>query len=140
MSLVNIYPYFRERMDGLDFTEWTDGFSVTNIPQSILDRSYHILVSAVEGGPINHTHQNLVASLTLSVFYKGFSYPVEAIEAAICDIEMIVKDICKVSNRTRDVLNIVFVSSEINPLTTDNDNYLLLALNFEVQVIIDPEN
>lgn len=139
MSLANIYPYFRERLDGLGFSEWEDGFGRENIPSSILDKSYHILVESLAGGSINQTHQNVTASLSVQIIYKGYARPVEAIEQALADTELLVKDICKVSNRTRDMLNIVYDGSALEPLSVDNDNVVISRLDFTAFVILGPE-
>ena len=139
MSLSNIRSYLKSRMDGLGYTEWRDGFKTDNIPETISDLSYHILVESISGGPINHTHQDTDATVSMKVFYRGYRDVTEAIDTAILGVETIVKDICKVSNRTSTILNVVFNSVEFSPLNEANDNSVLADMDISVRVVLGVE-
>lgn len=139
MSLNNIRPYFRTRLDGLGYLEHEDGFNRQNIPQTILNKSYHILVESVSGGPINHTDQFTESSVLVSVFFKGYRNVNEAIDDAISNVETIIKDVCKVVNRTSTLLNVVFEGSDFLPLSDTNDNSVLVEMRFSAQVEIGVE-
>jgi hypothetical protein len=136
MSLANIYPYFRARMNGLGFTEWPDGFNLENIPKTIINKSYHILTPDLAGGPSNQNHQDTDTSVTISFFEKGFRDPTEAKERAMLDIETIVKDVCNISNRTDTLLNVVFDGGTIDPINASDDNQVLIQLNFTATVVL----
>lgn len=139
MSLANVRAYLKSRMDGLGYTEWRDGFKSDNIPETILDRSYHILVETIEGGSINHTHQDTFSQVSMKVFYRGYLDVTEAVDTAILGVETIVKDICKVSNRTSTILNVVFNGVEISPLNEVNDNSVLVDMDITVRVVLGVE-
>jgi hypothetical protein len=126
-------------MDGLGYHEHLDGFNSDNIPETVLDMAYHILVVSIDGGPINHTHQNTVSRVSVKVFIRGYRDVTEAIDSAILSLETIVKDVCKLSNRTSDVFNVVFDSCDFNPLSNTNDNSVMLDITFSVQVILGIE-
>lgn len=139
MSLSNIKPYFRSRLDGLGFTEWLDGFSTDNIPQTILNQAYHILVESTDGGPINHTHQDTNSRVRVRLFYRGYANPSVALDEALVGVETIVKDVCKVANRTSMLLNVIFESADYQPLNEDNDNSVLVEMVFTARVILGVE-
>jgi hypothetical protein len=126
-------------MDGLGYTEWKDGFAFNNIPETIIDRSYHVLVESVTGGPINHTHQDTSSTVVLRVFFRGYSLATEAIDASIISLEEIINDICKVANRTDTLLNVIFDDAEISPLNEDNDNSAFIEMRFTARVILGVE-
>jgi hypothetical protein len=126
-------------MDGLGYHEHLDGFNSDNIPETILDRAYHILVVSIAGGPINHTHQDTVSQVSLKVFIRGYRDVTEAIDSSILTLETIVKDVCKLSNRTSSVFNVVFDGCDFNPLSNSNDNSVMLDITFSVQVILGIE-
>jgi hypothetical protein len=136
MSLSNIRPYFRERLELLGFSEHEDGFNVENIPKTKLNKSFHISVPSIQGGAINHTHQDTVSGVEVSLFFCGFRNVGLAIDDAILSVETIVKDVCRVSNRTRDVLNVVFEGAEFNPLNDQDDNSVAVTMSFTAQVVL----
>jgi hypothetical protein len=140
MSLTKIRPYFRERLESLGFSEHKDGFNLENIPKTIINRTFHILVSSISGGPINHTHQNTVSTVELVLFFSGFRDVGESLDNAIDDVEKIVKDVCKVSNRTKTLLNVVFNAVDFAPLNEQNDNSVAVRMEFSAEVILCVEN
>lgn len=139
MSLSNVRSYLKTRMDLLGYSEWRDGFKTDNIPESIMDMSYHILVESIDGGSINHTHQDTFSNVSMKVFYRGYLDVTEAIDTAILGVETIVKDICKVSNRTSTTLNVVFNGAEFSPINDLNDNSVLVDMDITVRVVLGVE-
>lgn len=139
MSLINIREYLKTRMDGLGYNEWQDGFNTENIPETVTDTSYHILVTEINGGPINHTHQDTEATVSMKVIYRGYRNVTEAIDASILGLETIVKDICKVSNRTSTILNVIFNGANFSPLSESNDNSVLVDISLGVRVVLGVE-
>lgn len=139
MSLTNIRTYFRERFDGLSYLEHEDGFNRQNIPQTILNKSYHILVESVTGGPINQLDQRTSSGVLISVFFKGYRNVNEAIDDAISNVEIIIKDVCKIANRTSMLLNVVFEGCDFLPLSDTNDNSVLVEMRFSADVEIGVE-
>ena len=139
MSLSNVKTYFVDRMDGLSYQEWPDGFAFDNIPETILDRSYHVFIESISGGPINHTHQDTESEVVLRVFFRGYRNASEAIDDAISGVETIIADVCKVANRTATLLNVVFDSADFNPLNAENDNSVFVEMRFSARVILGIE-
>ena len=139
MSLSNVRAYFKERLTGLGYREWEDGFNFENIPETILDRSFHVFVGSVVGGPINHTHQDTESEVIVRVFFRGYRTEALAIDESISGVEEIIADICKVANRTATLLNVIFDSADFNPLNAENDNGVFVELNFTARVILGIE-
>jgi hypothetical protein len=139
MSLSNVRAYFKDRLTGLGYTEWEDGFNFENIPETILDRSFHVFLGSINGGPINHTHQDTESEVILRVFFRGYRSEVLAIDESIEGVEEIIRDVCKVANRTATLLNVVFNSVEFNPLNAENDNSVFVEMSFAARVILGIE-
>ena len=139
MSLANIYPYFRTRMKSVGYTEWQDGFNTENIPSTVINKSFHILTPGIIGGSINQNHQNTETAVQIQFVLKGYRYPTEAKEKAMFETEKIIKDICKISNRTATLLNVVFNSSTMQALNSSDDNQVLVVLDFSAFVVLGPE-
>jgi hypothetical protein len=126
-------------MGGLGYTEHDDGFAVDNIPETILDKSFHVFIETIDGGPINHTHQDTESTVVLRVFFKGYRLVSEAIDNSILSVEEIIFDVCKVANRTATLLNVVFNSADFNPLNAENDNGVFVEMRFGARVILGIE-
>jgi hypothetical protein len=139
MGLANVRSYFRSRLDGLGYTEWQDGFAFDNIPETILDRAYHVFIESISGGPINHTHQDTESEVVVRLFYRGYRDAVEAIDQSIDGVETIVSDVCKVANRTATLLNVIFDTADFNPLNAENDNSVFVEMRFSARVILGIE-
>lgn len=140
MSLTAIKPWFRERLETLDFEEHVDGFNTDNLGEIDLDRAFHIRPITVTGGAINHTDQRTETDVEVKVFFKGGVNADEAIDEAIIGVEQIVKECCNIKNRTSDgLLNVIFQRAEIEPRSLDNDNSVLVTFDFTVQVLLGVE-
>lgn len=137
MSLTAIKPYFREIMDTLDFTEWSDYFDTTNIPSNILDRSYAITLGPINGEGQNHLDQETLTTVSLSIFVQGYRDPQQAIDDSIQIGESVILECLKVENRlTAPIKNVVFNSMEFSPLSETNNNAVIINLEFNVRIIL----
>lgn len=140
MGLSAIKPWFRTRLETLNFEEHVDGFNTDNLGEINLDRAYHVRPITINGGSINHTDQRTDSDVEVKVFFKGGVNASEAIDEAILGVEQIVKECCNVKNRTSDgLLNVIFQRAEIEPRSTDNDNSVLVTFDFTVTVLLGVE-
>jgi hypothetical protein len=132
--LTSVRPYFRSRLLDLGFTEWTDGFNKENIPRSLLDGSFHIESGAISPTRSNHQVHEFTSAIVVSVFFKGYRNPAEAIERAISQSERILKSTLKASDRLEgDCIKDVFVGDiNVSPLSASNDNAVTLEMGFNV--------
>lgn len=142
-ALTQVRPYFKTQFDALGgYEEHKDGFSVANIPNNILNKSYHVLLTSVDGGPVNHTHQATNSSVTVSVFFKGYRYVTEGIDIAVQSLNDIITRFCKIENRTNTgagVLNVIFETADLKPFSDQNDNIIILEIKFTVLVYMGIE-
>lgn len=140
MGLDAIKPWFKRRLETLDFEEHVDGFNSDNIGEIDLDRVFHVRVLTVSGGPINQTDQKTESEVEVKVFFKGGRDASEATETAVFEVESIVKECCNIKNRTSDgLLNVVFDRASIEPRALDNDNSVMVTFDFTVNVLIGVE-
>ena len=112
MSLANVLPLFRTRLDGLGYSEWDDAFNVENIPSTILDKSYHLDIGLVTGGGIPHRAQNAEMPVTARIFLKGYRDMKTSKDNAVSESQTILCDILATSVRLdTNVKNIILVTS-----------------------------
>ena len=140
MGLSAIKPWFKERLETLEFEEHVDGFNTDNLGDIDLDRAFHIRPVTINGGPINHSDQKTESEVEVKVFFKGGRDASEAIDWAILGVEQIVKECCNIKRRTSNgLLNVVFERARIEPRSNDNDNSVLVTFDFTVSVLIGVE-
>ena len=138
MSLTEVRPYFRTRLESLNFHEWTDGFNFEEIPESIIDRAYHLTVGSLGLIEVNHTINKIAYPILLRVYLKGFRDPASAIDDAISEGEDIICEVTKITNATQQgIKDVVFGSFEPIPKSETNDNIVLLDFSFTANVILD---
>ena len=139
MSLVQIRPYFRARLNALAYVEWKDGFNFQNIPSTLLNRSYHIETISGSGVSLNQQDQVINQEVSVRVFFKGYRNPQDAIDSAMSSYQEILVSCLAPSNRlTQGFKNVLFSSMQLEPLADSNDNAVILSLTFTVLVIISP--
>lgn len=116
------------------FKEWKDGFNSENIPSSILNKSYHVLIS----NPSNIVTENCLVddniSAEVKLYFKGGKNIQDALDNAMETAYNIKLRSSNPSNYT-DVIKYVSVDSVIpDPLPT-NDNSILITLNYTLRII-----
>ena len=132
MSLADIRPYFRTHMDALSFKEHKDAFNYANIPNTILNRSYHIETptGGRRGGYTNQS-QPIEHDCVIRVFFKGYRYPAAAIDEAMAAYSDILDEVLETNNRLNaGIKNIYLNDVNIQPYDASNDNLVLLEITF----------
>lgn len=136
MSLSLVRPFFRSRMNALNFREHDDAFDLENNPQSILDRSY-----LIESGPVaiestGPTTFNLDYDVTLRVFLKGGRDNKLVVDEAFGVADTILADISDSQVRLDgDLENALPTGVTVEPLSGTNDNDVILSISFTGRVI-----
>lgn len=142
-SLGGIRPYFRTHFKALGFTEHEDGFNINNIPETVLDKSFHIGAPVVVGGPVSHTHQDTNSEVNVAVFFRGYRSTTEAIDEAMVAMDTIIKRCCTIKNRTQGgggVFNVVFEDGTPQELSSEeNENTVFVNMRFTVRVLMGIE-
>ena len=138
MSLSSVRSYFRTVMDGLGYEEWTDGFNVENIPQTIKDRTYHLETGFIDSGPANQLTHQFDYSITVRAFFKGYNEPAAAIDLAILASEGILAVALDPANRLGlSIKDISPGSIQVQPRDFTNDNDVVLIMEFNADIICD---
>lgn len=138
MSFANVLPYFRGRMSTLDYQEWNDAFAFNNIPDTIIDMSYHLRVGTTASGPANLTVHNFLVPVEVRVFFKGFQDPSRAMDNVMSNIDLILNEVLKIENRvgrTDGIKDVRPINIAIDPVDGSNDNDIVVNLTFDVQLI-----
>lgn len=137
MSLTNIKTLFRTRLEGQSFEEWQDAFNFENIPNSIVDKAFHIQIGGVTGDFLNGENQSLVTDVIIRMFFKGFRSPAEGIDTAIEDGENVILDICDPTVRLgTNIKNVKFLDMSLEPFEDTNDNLILVTQNYQVTTVL----
>jgi hypothetical protein len=138
MSWSLVRPYFKDKLEALNYAEWPDGFNFENIPANLLDHCYHITLGGFSGLKANHTDLDTQSVVTVRMFSKGYNDPALGIDNAIADCEAFVKSCVNVISRatTTGILNVVFSELVLDPLGPSNDNAIMATLTFNVRVIL----
>lgn len=137
MSVTLVRPFYKNRLEILGFTQWTDGFNFQNIPSTILDKAFHVELNPAIGGAITQHVQNLTMPATIRVFRKGFRNVSEGIDLAMQDVENIICDILAPSVRLGSgIKNVVLDGFSVNPLDDSNDNAIMVELEFSNFLIL----
>lgn len=146
MSFTTIRPYFNTIMTTVDadLREWTDAFNIENIPESILNKSWHITFNPANQVSLNQTGLRYDYPITLNVFLLGYRVPADAVDTANSMGESIIKECLKHSNRlaiaeanSGRIINVISNQMSINPLAASNDNVVRLQLDFTCQIIYE---
>ncbi len=138
MALTDVRAYFRTRMNALNFKEWPDGFNFENIPSNILDKSFHIQSDTITPDAVNMTTYDFSSPVTLRLFVKGFRNPAQAIDDAIVFYESILCEVLDPANRLGTLIqNVTPGSTSILPLSDNNDNAVILEMEFTARVFLN---
>lgn len=137
MSLSLIRAYFRQHMITLGFKEWKDAFNFENIPSTILNNSFHIESFSTRGVKLNQNDQEILSSIAIRLFKKGYRDPAQGVDLVIVDQESILLEILAHTNRIGGgIKTIKYIGSQIEQLNTDNDNAIMLKLDFECLITL----
>jgi len=131
MSLAAVRPYFRTRLDALGYKEWSDGFNFANIPQTILDGSYHLEVGTAGGTKVGQLVTEIDFPITVRVFFQGYSDPRGRIDDAMAAADAILAEVLIESNSQGATIKaVLFDSVTVNPYDGSDDNDIILELVF----------
>jgi len=138
MSITGVLPYFRERLNGLGHSEWADALNFDNIPETIIDRAYHLDFGPLVGNSRNQNVSDLSPGVTVRLFVKGYRNTNEARDRLISFAQEAICDIIDPRNATIGpaVKNVVFTSMNIIPIDGSNDNTMYAEMNFSARTFL----
>jgi hypothetical protein len=143
MSLVDVKTYFRSRSTTLGFAEWSDPINPDNIPESIVDRAYFMRFGTITARKQNMSDLELSAPINYRVYFKAFNDELNKYDEATTLANACLLEILKQQNKnclTPSIKDVKLVDLSIDPISADNDNTWIINFNFEVFLIINPNN
>lgn len=139
MSLTTIRPYLRDRFNALAYSEWQDAFAFDNIPESIIDSSYHIGPNVISNNEVTNNTIQLDVDVTTVLMFLGYRYPAEALDKANERLDAIYKEVMGPVNRLgtdNGLRNILLIDTKQDPLNFENDNGVLVTIRWRCHVEI----
>ena len=131
MSLTLVKPYFITQCKAASLKEWPYAFNIENVPNSIIDNSFHVLLNTVDGIKLNQHVQELNCGASVTFWIKGYKDPSSGLDKAIAKSEELLKLCLKPSNRIGTcVKNIILNSVNFDRLADSNDNAIKVTMIF----------
>lgn len=140
MSMAAIRSYFVTRCRGLGRVEHKDAFNFANISRNEIPKAFHVELGPFGGSPINQQSLDFTCDVVVRLFFHGYRYPVEGVEAAVVESEKLVKASLKASNRVAgNIKNVILQTVSIEPLEITNDNAIISTITFTASALLDVE-
>lgn len=140
MSMTAVRSYFVARCEGLGRVEHKDAFNFANISRNEIPKAFHIELGSFAGSPINQQSLDFTCDVVVRLFFHGYRYPVDGVDAAVIETEKLVKSSLKASNRLAGNLkNVVLQSVVIEPFETTNDNAIISTITFTASALVNVE-
>lgn len=137
MSLTNVRPYFRDRFNALGYLEWQDGFAIDNVPEQILDGSYHISANSITSREITQNSIQLESQVTTTLMLLGYRYVSEALDKAYEKLDAIYEEVLAPETRlntANGLRNVLLIDTNLEPLNLENDNGILVTIRWKCHV------
>jgi len=138
-GLADVRPYFRARMNSLSgYKEHRDGFNFDNIPRTIFNKAYHIEnPSGGRRGPYDNLGQDIEEDVILRVFYSGRRNVGETLDSVMTNYQTILETILDKDQRLgTEIKNVYLTNKSLLPLAEDNDNAIILEIEFTCLVTL----
>lgn len=140
MSLKHGIPYLRQRILDLN-----DGFIETDkpfdsdIPSTVIDKSFYLFVQGVYSEARNMIDLPMIFQCEVRFFRKGYYSESNARDYVIADSENILKSCMKIinANTQPSIKNVTMRTIDIEALK-DNDNTVMCKILFDLRIVIDP--
>ena len=135
--MVEFKNYLKPILESNGLAEWKDGFNRDNIPKNILDKAYFMSygINTVENG-IN-MEDNI--NVQIECFFKGFRDPQTAIDDSMELCNSIRLEILSPETiyqfAEMNILGINSVTQVPEPLSTTNDNSIIVTMEFNIRFI-----
>src|SRR5690606_922977 len=114
-------------------------FSDDNIPSTIIDRSYHLLLGESSNIKQNQDLIEVLQPVSVKLYIKGFRDTSEGRDRAVQYQEAAIKEALETDRRGAaytGIKNVLYQGGGLTELSTDNDNLIRITLNFNCHVIM----
>jgi hypothetical protein len=124
----------------LNLTEWDEPFAFDNIPNTLIDRSFHMAPPSCNGTQKNNTDQMIEVTQIVRIFFKGFRVPKDALDEAILKAEDIIAECLRPINfqgAASPIVGVFLSSADFIALDdATNDNIVICEINFAVSTAL----
>ena len=135
MSLATVRPFFRERLEGLGFSEHDQPFQPNQIGETIVNDSFHMETGSIISSAANQVVHSFEFPITVRIYKKGYVNLLEAYDDIHETADEVLSDLLEPSVRIgTDIKDIVPESIDILPIDDSNDNILYLELVFTAKL------
>ena len=136
MSLASVRPFYRGRIKGLGYTEHKDFTNISNIPSTVIDRSFHLESGEIVPSSGNQLSYTINYPIVIRIFRKGFKNPHELNNELDSDIDIILADLLAPSVKNTTTIKDVVVSGVRRiELDVSNDNAIILEISCNTKII-----
>ena len=125
--------YLKDILKNNGYREWEDALNFENIPNSLLDKSYHLEIGQGRGQKIHEILHNI----RIRLFYKGYKNPASATNLAYDEMEKLATLIIAGRISHAKIKNIVFNNYQIEKQDKTNDNNVMLMLDFDIVTMLN---
>ncbi len=137
MSMTNVRSYFRTHLKAKGFTEWVNGFDDDNIPNTKLDKIFHLHPIQVTGVATLNQAIQFKARQVVIVIFKGYADPPKSIDTAILQAENLIQELMLTSSRASQTFqNLTLRAIKIERAAKDTDDSKM-TMDFEADVFLD---
>lgn len=143
MGLTHARPFIRAIVEtaSTSLVEHRDAFSRANIPESLLDNSYHI----APGVFVSNTRMQQAASIVryrtvLSLFKRGFQDTSGAMDDIIDLGETLVEALLDPFSRTDNVKQVLYNEMRLDDLAVESDHIIVCEIDLDIDVILCANN
>jgi len=135
MSFLAVRVLFRERMEGLGYTEHDEPFQPNQIGENIQDMAFHIETGLIVSAAANQKVHDFLMPVTLRVYKKAYQDVLLAYDEIHIDADTILADILDPSVRIGSIVKDVIPETiQPLPLGDTNDNVIILELVFTAKL------
>jgi hypothetical protein len=136
-SLIDVKKYFRQRCLAIGLHEHKDAFFDENIASTVVDNSFHVLISGFNGVKLNQNDQEMSCRCLVSFWIKGFKNPSEGLDKAVAKSEFLIKEVLKPSNRFgQSIKNVSLGAINYAQMSESNDNSIKVTIEFTSYLIL----
>lgn len=135
MALSAVRTLFRERLEGLGFTEHDQPFQPNQIGETIIDDSFHMETGTISSSFANQIVHSFDFPIIIRVYKRGFVDLLTAYDDIHQTADDIYNDLLHPDIRIgTDIKDIVPDTMDIVPVDASNDNILVLELVFTARL------
>lgn len=135
MSLSDVRPFFRERLEALGFREHEKPFLTNEIAANIADRSFHIETGLISSAAANQIVHEFDYPLTVRIYRVGYSNTINVYDSAINDADSILEDFLDPTVRIGTLVkDIVPNTISLEVYDASNVDTIILEMNFTAKL------